>query len=181
MPKTKIQQLGEFSRHLQIVNDQAATAAKCIYTIGRELTMIREYKLFENAGFANWAHFANSKDLEMPASRADKYMAMYRHAHRLGYSEVESKQLFQQFTVAGLMKVLPKLERKVTFATIARRIGVEADCKQLAFSLPEGDPDTKVIENVLGKFGMITDSITGRRSGAKDAMVKALRVADKAA
>lgn len=161
---------GQFSSHLALINKLATAQAKTAFELGRELSIIKEHALYTDAGFGTWEHFVASSELRMVPNTAKRLVKVFDNLKRLGYSQVESKQLMQQFTPAALANVLPSMDRKAAATTIARRVNKPKDMKMLGFSM--SDEELIVIDKALCNMGMEIDPKTGRRYGAKDAFVQ---------
>lgn len=162
--------LDQFSKHLTKINQLATREATCVFELGRELSIIKQNKLFEDAGFAHWGHFIGSKSLEMIPSKATRYAGIYENLQRLGYKTDECKQLIQEFNTTALSDILPKLDKKVTAKTIAKRLNNAAEYKQIAFSGFDED-GFQVVMEALAKCGMETNE-NGRRSNTGVALVE---------
>lgn len=168
--------LGQFAEHLALINDLASKASKSVYEIGRELSIIKEHKLYKDAGFSGWTHFAASKDLNMTYNTADLYMKLYDNFTRLGFSADESAETIQQFSIHKLKPVLAAAKTRPTLRAIQRRINKADDSKLFTIAF-EGDMAVAVLARLTDN-GMVV-SENGRRHNVKGALLKVMNISEK--
>lgn len=145
------------------------------YDMGRLLVAIKDSKLWDVLGYDYFQELVE-EELSFTYGTANTYMRAYRQFTRLNYHRTEALNMLEQFGLAHMTQVLPKLSTKIGVRAMQNRVA-ELQDNQMTFWMNDKEKDE--LSRALRAMGASYNSTTERWSGSSEALLAMVREVNK--
>jgi len=152
-----------------IALDKQTTAA--YYDMGRLLVAIKDTKSWTLLGYDHFQELIE-EELSFSPATGNNYMRAYRQFNRLNYSREGALNMLDQFGLAHMVQVLPKLSSKIGVRAMQNRVA-ELQDNQMTFWM--NDKDKNELSRALRSMGAEFNPATERWSGSSEALLAMAR------